>query len=685
MEQRFSVSVALLVSIFMILSFVAPVLAQYKCSECGEEFSTQEELDDHMKSVHGPPPDHCVCPLCDAVFDTPEELEAHLRSVHPELPVYILPIYFCPFCDREFSTMSEIEAHMRSVHPGQFMEPTEFICPFCGAHFTTRYEFGSHMQSAHPEMAPPPGGYWAPPPGPMKYYFCPLCGSMFSTSKEIDVHIAASHPGQRIEHPCPFCGVQFTAFSEMDAHIESVHAREIPTFIENFVPPDRWMPPEDDWGIWMPHEDYMPPPDWRPEMDWRPPDDWWGPEMVPFEGWMPPPIWVPPPRFMQNVVPPWMPIDAFSRPEHWMPRKDWVPRDQWRPAGFLHVYHCHFCSMEFETAAELDAHHASAHPDIPGPHYLHPCPFCGEVFSTCVGMESHVELSHAGQRPTFDQIPKHFDLFMPRDLLRPPEGWEDFVLPLLDDIPFFVPPWLNPEENHWIPPEKRPFWTWEVDNIRPGDPIYLHIENAPWVIPETGARWIQDPSALENLGVLVGGIRIYTENIPDIMLENIITTVQNLDNMPADIPVAPGEDHCEFFQIGTNIPEYIDNAEIGFKVDKDWIAANNIDNTTLRLEHYVEDTGEWVEMTPTMVGSDENYIYYNVENVPSFSVFAVTGESIGVVTEVTPPAAAEISTVAIAAVGVGVLVAVLVVIVWLRRRTGQISPSMKRLETSLRE
>ena len=265
-------------------------------------------------------------------------------------------------------------------------------------------------------------------------------------------------------------------------------------------------------------------------------------------------------------------------------------------------------------------------------------------------------------------LPPEFvvDYIVPPEFLKPPEGWEDFEFPPMEKLPYLVPPWLDPEENHWAPPENKPFWTREMDNILPGSEIDIWIpENQLPQINLGGGDWVSAEDIVEN--VLVGGIRIYTENfqIPEGVLNNVVTTVYNLDNMPANIPVPPGEDYCEFFQVGTNIPEYIENAEVGFKVDKDWIAANNLDKDTITLEHWVD--GVWMDLPTKIKGEDENYLYCSAQ-APSFSVFAVTGESIGAVTEVTPPAAAEISTVAIAAIGVGVLVAALVVIVWLRRR-----------------
>lgn len=231
-------------------------------------------------------------------------------------------------------------------------------------------------------------------------YLCPICPTMFNTPEELDTHVALAHAGESVTYFCPFCGMEYSSRWELDSHIVSDHPSMLPTTFESFVPPDMWMPPTDDWRDWMPHEHYAPPPEWVPDTHWRPPDDWWGEGMAPFEGWMPPLDWVPPPEFMQNVVPPWMSEESWIRPEDWMPCKDWVPPEMWRPPEF-HPYFCFECGLEFTSPAELDAHIASAHPEITP---VFPCPFDEEVFSSMAEMEAYIEANYAGRIPTLDEI-----------------------------------------------------------------------------------------------------------------------------------------------------------------------------------------------------------------------------------------------------------------------------------------
>jgi PGF-pre-PGF domain-containing protein len=239
-----------------------------------------------------------------------------------------------------------------------------------------------------------------------------------------------------------------------------------------------------------------------------------------------------------------------------------------------------------------------------------------------------------------------------------------------------------PDEYHWVPPENRPFFTWNVENIRPGLPAHFFVgENfRPWrwttseaaQLGEAIQQWGQGIGGIEN--AIIGGITIN----PRAPIDNLVASVAYLENVPENVP-SPAAPACGYLQIGTNANENIENAEIGFQVDRDWIAANNINENTIMLQHYVN--GDWENLPTARIGEDENYIYMEA-TTPSFSVFAITGESATEATVLSSAEAAGVSIVAIAAVVVGVFIVVFVIL-WLRRSTREVSESMERLEASL--
>jgi len=225
-----------------------------------------------------------------------------------------------------------------------------------------------------------------------------------------------------------------------------------------------------------------------------------------------------------------------------------------------------------------------------------------------------------------------------------------------------------------VPPENCPFFTWNMSNLSPGSPVHLFTDEnfQPWT-------WTENEAA-QQIGQMIGQVEnaiigAITIN-PNAPISNLITSVAFLGDVLENVPLPPGL-VCAYLQIGTNADENIENAEVGFEVDQDWIAANNINENTLTLQHYVN--GAWIDLPTTIIAEDENYVYLEA-TTPSFSVFAVTGES---ATTAPPPiVAAGISIIAIAAIVVGVFI-VAFVIVWLRRSQREISRSVERLEASL--
>ncbi len=73
--------------------------------------------------------------------------------------------------------------------------------------------------------------------------------------------------------------------------------------------------------------------------------------------------------------------------------------------------------------------------------------------------------------------------------------------------------------------------------------------------------------------------------------------------------------------------------KVEFKVARSWIAANNIDEATIRLNRYDK---EWKALPTYKVGEEDATIYFEAET-PEFSLFAITGEKkVEVAAPVTP-------------------------------------------------
>jgi len=85
----------------------------HRCHDCGLEFSTARELNEHAASVHaGRPKKPYTCSDCDKSFSHPYSLKRH-RVEHGG------DAHVCPTCGKRFAQLYELSRHLKSHHVGQ--------------------------------------------------------------------------------------------------------------------------------------------------------------------------------------------------------------------------------------------------------------------------------------------------------------------------------------------------------------------------------------------------------------------------------------------------------------------------------------------------------------------------------------------------------------------------------------
>ncbi|MDQ1276526.1 MAG: TolB protein, partial [Euryarchaeota archaeon] len=72
---------------------------------------------------------------------------------------------------------------------------------------------------------------------------------------------------------------------------------------------------------------------------------------------------------------------------------------------------------------------------------------------------------------------------------------------------------------------------------------------------------------------------------------------------------------------GTADPENIENAVLGFRVEKSWITSNDVDPALVRLWRF--SSGEWEELSIRQSGEDDRYSYFEAQT-PGFTSFVIT-------------------------------------------------------------
>lgn len=132
-------------------------------------------------------------------------------------------------------------------------------------------------------------------------------------------------------------------------------------------------------------------------------------------------------------------------------------------------------------------------------------------------------------------------------------------------------------------------------------------------------------------------VTIYVENvaIPELTI-NVIQTAENVSirigettEKPTEIAVgAPGV-VCRYLEITKkNITDNdISSASIKFKVEKSWIDANGINESTITLYRYDPATGAWTGLATTKIGEDVTYAYFQSTS-PGLSEFAIAGSAL---------------------------------------------------------
>ena len=66
--------------------------------------------------------------------------------------------------------------------------------------------------------------------------------------------------------------------------------------------------------------------------------------------------------------------------------------------------------------------------------------------------------------------------------------------------------------------------------------------------------------------------------------------------------------------------------KVEFKVAKSWIATDNIDEATVKLNRYDGSGGNRNALTTSKVGENDATVFFFEAETPGFSMFAVTGE-----------------------------------------------------------
>ncbi|XP_066275157.1 histone-lysine N-methyltransferase PRDM9-like [Branchiostoma lanceolatum] len=172
----------------------------YRCSMCGNLFSTQDYLDRHVKK-HGDRSGvkRHRCKHCNYSTDNSANLQSHMVTHTGERP------HKCPTCGKGFTEKGNLKRH-QLVHTDE----KPYRCEECGRSFNRQGNLTRHMLT-HSGQQP---------------HVCTQCGKGCTRTGDLQKHMRI-HTGEK-PYKCEYCDRRFTQRNNLKTHVISNHTEEFP-------------------------------------------------------------------------------------------------------------------------------------------------------------------------------------------------------------------------------------------------------------------------------------------------------------------------------------------------------------------------------------------------------------------------------------------------------------------------
>ncbi|XP_044759904.1 zinc finger protein 58-like [Coccinella septempunctata] len=164
------------------------------CKVCSRYCETQEDLKEHMRTVHPKEKKSINCQLCQKTFKSEQLLSCHLK-VHTELK------FPCEFCQRIYPTLYRLKKHVGRAHIPNVCE--------CKQVFYDRSEFTKHNKEFHKTEEPT---------------HCQYCNKNFDKPKNLTEHIRLQHRANGKVNKCKICEKEFINASLLRNHVK-IHVK----------------------------------------------------------------------------------------------------------------------------------------------------------------------------------------------------------------------------------------------------------------------------------------------------------------------------------------------------------------------------------------------------------------------------------------------------------------------------
>lgn len=171
----------------------------FKCSECGKGFSTEQRRKIHERMVHNV---DRVCDQCGKTIHGVYALKQHILE-HAGIKKRKWP---CDQCNAELNSRSSLKRHKTVAHHDG---STVYVCSECGKIAPTETALRSHKKFVHQAE---------------RKFKCTICDKGFKVAIVLREHMA-THTGEDL-YQCPHCPKKFKVNANMHHHRKKMHPIE---------------------------------------------------------------------------------------------------------------------------------------------------------------------------------------------------------------------------------------------------------------------------------------------------------------------------------------------------------------------------------------------------------------------------------------------------------------------------
>lgn len=171
----------------------------FPCRDCEENFTTELDLQSHIRIIHHGNDMKNMCMICPRSFKSKYSFKKHMEVVHGDQKKVQ-----CTECGAWLKNYLTLKIHMKMHEEG-----AEAVCIECGKQTPNKRALQKHIKFMH-KLKP--------------IYNCDFCDKSFKLSILLREHMTM-HTGE-VLYTCQFCPRTFNSSANMHAHKKTRHPVE---------------------------------------------------------------------------------------------------------------------------------------------------------------------------------------------------------------------------------------------------------------------------------------------------------------------------------------------------------------------------------------------------------------------------------------------------------------------------